>query len=322
VLLGTLAHGERCNPRVWQRQGSFVKARGTHLATYAHMNVATKLGLLFCSTILAFGCAENTEDDIEEADYALGKSGNFTFLTYNVHGMPNVVTSRNPKADMPQISPKLNSYDAVVVQKDFVYHDELISRLTLPNRTTARGTWFDLGDGLNAFSKFRITDVVREQWKNCNGYLGNRSDCWAPKGVMKFTMELAPGVLVDVYDIHMDAGRSAKDIETRNKQVAQLKAKIAATSPNRAIIVSGDTSMRESDEPTLQALLTGSNLKDACRALPCPEPTRVNRVMFRDSATLKFTVKEWKAETTFVNGTGQQLSDQEPVKVTFSWRAN
>jgi hypothetical protein len=283
-----------------------------------------KLGLLFAFIALASGCAEDVDSSAEESDYAAGKGGTFTFLTYNVHGMPNLATKRNPKADMPLISPRLNPYDAVVVQKDFVYHSELVSQLTLPNQTPipkGKGVWYNMGDGLSAFSKFRLTDIERGAWRKCYGYIGNRSDCLAPKGYMKVTMELAPAVFVDVYDVHMDAGRSAKDIETRNTQVAQLKAAIAATAPNKAILVGGDTSMRDSDEPTFQTLLSDSNLKDACRTLACSEPGRVNRVMFRDSAKLKFTVKEWKVETDFVNVEGEQLSDQEPVKVTFGWRA-
>jgi hypothetical protein len=182
--------------------------------------------------------------------------------------------------------------------------------------------WFNLGDGLNAFSKFRVSAVERGSWSKCNGYLGNRSDCWAPKGYMKFTLELGTGVFVDVYDIHMDAGRSAKDIAARESQVAQLKRAIAETSPTRAVVVAGDTSMRESDEPTLQSLLVGAGLKDACRSLGCTDPHRVNRVMFRDSAKVKLSPQEWKAETSFVNGRGEQLSDQEPVKVRFAWRAD
>jgi hypothetical protein len=286
------------------------------------MSTSAKLVLLLGASILALASGCTVEDGTSSAEADLATAGTFTFLTYNVHGMPDLVTSRKPNVDMPLISPKLNPYDAVVVQKDFVYHDELISKATHPYRTTQRGTWYNLQDGLNAFSKFRITAVEREAWRDCNGYLGHRSDCWAPKGVMKFTMEIAPGVLVDVYDLHMDAGRSEKDVETRNKQVAQLKAKIARTSADRAILVAGDTSMRDSDEPTLQTLLTDSKLKDACRSVSCPEPGRVNRVMFRDSAKLKFSVKEWKVERTFVNAKGEQLSDQEPVKVTLNWRAD
>jgi hypothetical protein len=224
---------------------------------------------------------------------------------------------------MPLISPKLNPYDAVVVQKDFVYHEELVSKLTLPNRTNhtgGEGTWYDLGDGLNAFSKFRMTDVVREQWGKCHGYISNKSDCMAPKGFMKVTMEIGSGVYVDVYDVHMDAGRSKGDINARNAQIAQLTKAIAKYSAGKAVIVAGDTTMRETDEQSFQTLLTGSNLKDACRTLSCSQPARQNRIMFRDSARLKFTIKQWKSDGTFVNGSGEQLSDQLPVSAIIGWK--
>lgn len=292
--------------------------------------MTTKLRLLFLSAAfltLLGGCAADSEDDVaeDESELGAGRAGSLAFLTYNVHGMPNVVTSRDPKEDMPQISPRLNGYDLVVVQKDFVYHDELVSKLTLPHRTETpqgKGSWYSLGDGLNAFSKLPLSNVERGAWRECNGYFGSRSDCWAPKGYMKVTVALAPGVLVDVYDIHMDAGRSAKDIAARDSQVAQLAAAIAKAPPDRAIIVGGDTSMRESDEASLQTLLAGSRLKDACRTVRCAEPYRVNRVMFRESAKVRLSVQQWKVETSFVNAKGEQLSDQEPVKVRFGWRLN
>lgn len=276
------------------------------------------------------GAAED-EDTGEEGDSKAdgsgslsSKAGTFRFMTYNVHGMPDVVTSRNPEADIPLISPKLNSYDAVVVQKDFVYHQELVSQLTLPNRTNhtgGEGSLFNLGDGLNAFSKFRLSNVVREQWGKCHGYISNKSDCLAPKGFMKVTMEIAPGVFVDVYDVHMDAGRSRGDITARNAQIAQLTAAIAKHSAGKAIIVAGDTTMRETDEISFQNLLKGSNLKDACRTLSCSQPSRQNRIMFRDSAKLKFTIKQWKADGSFVNDAGEQLSDQLPVSAVIRWQA-
>ena len=42
--------------------------------------------------------------------------------------------------------------------------------------------------------------------------------------------------------------------------------------------------------------------------------------MFRESAKLSLSVTEWKAESTFVNTKGEQLSDQLPVKATMKWR--
>jgi hypothetical protein len=280
--------------------------------------------LRLCVVALAVvGCGPEFAVDDEELATSESElaARSFTFVTYNVHGMPDAVTSRKPKADMPLISPKLNAFDAVVVQKDFVYHDELVAQLSLPHRTTQRGTWYDLGDGLNAFSRFPLRNVVRDGWDTCHGYVGHRSDCLAPKGNMKVTMELAPGVLVDVYDIHMDAGRSEDDIEARERQVTQLLGQIARTSPaDRAIIVAGDTSMRASDEATLQRLLREARLVDVCRALGCAEPARVNRIMFRNGARVQLRAREWKAVMNFVNARGEQLSDQEPVMARLSWR--
>jgi endonuclease/exonuclease/phosphatase family metal-dependent hydrolase len=101
--------------------------------------------------------------------------------------------------------------------------------------------------------------------------------------------------------------------------VAQLVAEINAKSAGRAVIVAGDTNMKTADETTLQALLTGAGLTDACRKLPCAEPDRIDRVMMRDAPNLKLAVKEWKVETNFKDAAGAELSDHEPVKVTLAW---
>jgi hypothetical protein len=250
-----------------------------------------------------------------------GKQGTLAFLTYNVAGLPKSISSRHPEVDVKQISPKLNPYDIVVVQEDFAYHGDLVAQLTLPSRTTPKGSGslLDMGDGLNAFSKFPLTGEDRDKWKDCNGLLSEKSDCFAPKGLLKFTLEIAPGITVDVYNIHTDAGRASGDASARDKQMVQLNAKIAAVSAGKAVIVAGDTNMKDTDETTLQALLTGSGLTDACRKVSCPDPNGYDRVMFRDSAALKFKVKEWHKETTFTNTSGQELSDHEPIKVTLEW---
>jgi Endonuclease/Exonuclease/phosphatase family len=259
----------------------------------------------------------------DRAQPPTGKQGTFTFLTYNVAGLPKAISSRHPEVDVQQISSKLNPYDVVAVQEDFAYHDDLIAQLTLPHRTPPKGSGslLDMGDGLNAFSKFPLTKVDRDKWKECNGLLSEKNDCFAPKGLLKFTIELAPGIELDVYNIHTDAGRKAGDASARDKQMVQLNAKIAATSKGKAILVVGDTNMNQSDEATLQALLSGSALTDACRKLSCPEPARYDRIMFRSSAALNFTVKDWHIETNFRDAAGNELSDHEPVKVTFDWAA-
>jgi hypothetical protein len=56
--------------------------------------------------------------------------GTLKFVTYNVGGLADFISSGTPSQTTPQISPKLNAFDVVAVQEDFEFHDELISQLT------------------------------------------------------------------------------------------------------------------------------------------------------------------------------------------------
>jgi hypothetical protein len=63
------------------------------------------------------------------------RRGTFTLLSYNVAGLPAQFSGSEPAVNMPLISPKLNAYDVVLVQEDWVdpvppvppfdfYHDD------------------------------------------------------------------------------------------------------------------------------------------------------------------------------------------------------
>ena len=54
-------------------------------------------------------------------------SGTFSALTYNVAGLPQGISKSNPASNTPQIGPKLNRYQLVLAQEDFVYHHLLTS---------------------------------------------------------------------------------------------------------------------------------------------------------------------------------------------------
>jgi endonuclease/exonuclease/phosphatase family metal-dependent hydrolase len=251
------------------------------------------------------------------------RRGTFSVLTYNVAGLPSPI-GKFPKSNTDLISPKLNAYDLVGVQEDFANHDRLISQLTLPSKTDHKGngTILNMGDGLGVFSKFAFSGAIeREKWKDCNGLVSDKNDCGADKGFLKISIELMPGIVVDIYDAHWDAGRDSKDVEARDKQTAQMLTKLATTPADHALIVMGDTNMKDEDEPSVQKLLTGANLSDACRKLNCGQNGRLDRVTSRDGTALKLIAKEWKVETTFVDGAGKELSDHEPVKVVFDWEA-
>ena len=253
-------------------------------------------------------------------------SGAFTFLTYNVAGLPEGISQSHPAVNLSQISPLLNAYDVVVVQENFTFADYpqmLRSASTHPYQSTPKppGGGFDIGDGLNFFSRLFFEDAAlyRQTWTVCFGHLTNASDCLTSKGFAVVEVELAENVAVDLYDLHMDAGGAAQDEAARSAQVEQLLAQLATRSLGRAIIVAGDTNMDDNEDP-LDRLLVGGELKDSCRALSCGDE-RIDRVFFRNSATLQLTPSGWRTADEFVDGAGQPLSDHRAVAVDFTWQS-
>jgi endonuclease/exonuclease/phosphatase family metal-dependent hydrolase len=240
----------------------------------------------------------------------------FKVLTYNVAGLPEGISKSDPATNSPLISPKLNPYDLVVVQEDFSYHAELVSAATHPNQSTPMKGGVDLGDGLNTLSRFPFATFTRTKWTKCNGYVDSANDCLTPKGFTRFVVDLGSGRSVDFYDVHFDAGRGDGDYAARDKQVDQLVAMIASQSNGKAVIVAGDTNMKVGDEPVFLKLLKNAGLSCACRTLSCPEPERIDRVLFRSSTSVVLAPQKYVVET-WLDSQGEPLSDHEPVSVEF-----
>ena len=243
--------------------------------------------------------------------------GSLRVLTYNVAGLPELISGSNPSVNTPLISPLLNAYDLVLVQEDFSYHAELSADATHPHQSEPGGTG-SLGDGLNRFSNHPFDGFERHAWEQCNGLIDAANDCLTDKGFSAATHELDSGALVDVYNLHMDAGGSVGDKAARRAQIEQMLARIAQT-PDRALIVAGDTNLGASDEADVQTLLIGAGLSDACRELGCGDDARIDRVMFRSSAAVTLTPTDWLLDPAFVDGSGAPLSDHLPVAVDFAW---
>ncbi len=268
----------------------------------------------------------NPRDDawVEQDAGGVRPEGTVRFLTYNVAGLPGIVSDRDPQASMPLISPLLNGFDIVVVQEDFAYHAELTSAITYEHRydpSSRSGTRL-YGDGLAGFSRVPLVHVDHQRWDECNGRFDAGNDCLAGKGFALSRHELAPGIELDVYNVHMDAGGDRDDQSARAEQVAQLIEYARTASAGRAVIVAGDTNLkaREGDEPILLNLLAGLELLDSCRQLGCEQPALHDRVMYRSSASLELTPMLWHIDSRFVNAAGEPLSDHEAIVVDFEWR--
>jgi endonuclease/exonuclease/phosphatase family metal-dependent hydrolase len=249
-------------------------------------------------------------------------AGRFSLLTYNVAGLPELVSGSDPEVNEGLISPLLNHYDVALVQEDFSYHTLLSSRAEHEWRSEPmRSSLALMPDGLNWFSRFAIGWVHRVRWTQCNGYLGSASDCLADKGFSFAELTLAPGVTVDVYDLHAEAGRATPDVEVRRGNFEQLAQYIRSRSRNRAVLVAGDTNLKMSiprDGETLDRFLTATGLSDSCRVFGCAEE-RLDRVMLRGSPEVQLEVLGWWTDRRFVDPEGAPLSDHLAVGVELGW---
>lgn len=250
-------------------------------------------------------------------------SGRFSLLTYNVAGLPQLVSHSDPEVNVALISPLLNHYDVALVQEDFSYHSRLVARARHAYRSEPMAHSLALmADGLNWFSRFPFSWIHRVRWAQCNGYLGAASDCLADKGFSFGELSLAPGVSVHVYNLHAEAGGAWRDIEARRDNFEQLADYLRSRSRDQAVIVAGDTNLRMSvpaDADTLERFLAVTGLHDACRRFGCGEE-RLDRVLVGGSRHLDLEVLGWWADRRFVDAQGAPLSDHPAIGVELGWQ--
>ncbi len=262
---------------------------------------------------------------MSRADAAGGVSeeGSITVLTYNVAGLPELISGSHPSLYTELISPRLNAFDLVLVQEDFSYHSDLSSG-TDHEYSSRPGTAGTLGDGLARFSRFPIRGEVKHvSWEECHGHFGHANDCLTKKGFSTAIHELPSGTPVHVYNLHMDAGSSKKDQQTRSMQMDQLIAYMEKHSKGMPIIIAGDFNLsgkRPADLEVLQRLIDNQNLADACRETECGHE-RIDRILFRGNDSIDFRATTYKVEVErFETEKGKQLSDHEAVSAVLKWR--
>ena len=255
-----------------------------------------------------------------------GAGGTLTFLTYNVHGLPSIVTGDDTTARITAIAPLLNRFDVVGLQEDFIVENHTILE---DASTHTLETWFSAiestqvyGSGLSVFANLAEVEIYTEWYTACNGLFDAGSDCLSSKGFHMVRVQIAPGVEVDLYNTHLDAGGGAADDAAREIQVDQLIASITTRSAGRAIVFSGDTNLDEDDPdegPLLARFLSEAGLSDSCDAVSCAEPGHIDRVLFRESSSVGLTVVAWTNEPAFFDSGGTPLSDHPALSVRFAW---
>ena len=291
--------------------------------------------------------------------------GKFTVLSYNVAGLPIEISKEHPDVNIPLISPMLKDYDVVLTQEsfdwwkpgglaaglDFTHYIERLRAGTDQKYHTPvhpgpeavdlaedRVADLQIGDGLSVLSRYPISDTVRVPWTRCFGGLDTSdhgaADCLAMKGFLVTKMKLADGSIVDLYDLHGEAGGSTTDQELQYADYVQLADYIEANSKGHAVILGGDTNLHTdaagpdahedsgggADLTIWTRFLDATGLTDACEATSCKDTGRIDKIAFRsgdgvDLEALSHTVKG----DTFVDAAGNDLSDHQPVAVAFRW---
>ncbi|MEH0509698.1 jacalin-like lectin [Streptomyces sp. B21-079] len=278
---------------------------------------------------------------------AAADSGAFSVLSYNVAGLPAIISSASTPRDTSTtaIGQRIAPYDIVHAQEDFNYHAYLYAADTAHAYRTPTSGGAAIGSGLNTLSKlpYDEDDFERVRWNTCTYGSG---DCLTPKGFTFIRERLAEGVYVDFYNLHANAGTNDDDLAARAANLAQLTAFIATHSAGNAVVVMGDTNTRYTRSgDTIAEFAAAGGLTDAwvklvrggtppakgSDALVCDQtgPTVpntcevVDKVLYRGSALVTLNATSYNNEhARFLTADGRMLSDHDPIGVGFSWSRN
>lgn len=300
-------------------------------------SISRGIAIVLCGLVGA--CADGSDrTDVEGASIL---SGEFLALSYNVAGLPEALSGSSPEVNTPLISPLLNGYDLVLVQEDWetpvpntlaplrVYHEILEAQATHPYRSDSaplplgsdpRRPEALVSDGLNRFSQFPFGEVVRQAWVGCDN---NSGDCLALKGFSMARTQLAPGICVDVYNVHGEAGNDAGDQALKIDNTLAMVAFMKAFSEGRAVILGGDFNMRllrEHDAANLLVLTDETGVSNACAAVGIVDEEAIDKFFYRSNEALTITPTSCRFETDiFATSEGEALSDHDPLAVGFTW---
>lgn len=256
--------------------------------------------------------------------------------------------------DPIQAAPVLFFHDDVVSEADHPYRSEPAPPpLGLDLRRFPTGPPL-IADGLNRLSRFPFGPLRREMWKRCFGEFsvsavetivgalglteavedaglgdlidGGAADCGAQKGFSVARTTLAPGVQVDVYNLHADAGGGARDEAARAANFVQLARFIGRFSEGRAVIVGGDTNLHTDeavDGGVWQRFQDATAVTDVCGVVACgTDAHEIDKIAFRSGGGVTLTPLTHVFERArFTRADGEPLSDHDPLAVRFAWSA-
>ncbi|KAF6837682.1 endonuclease/exonuclease/phosphatase family protein [Colletotrichum musicola] len=268
-------------------------------------------------------------------------TGDFTILSMNVAGLPEILQGNDVPGDKTTNSRTIGSYfatynyDFINVQEDFNYHAYIYETDKHPYRTATSGG-VPFGSGLNSLSNYDWVEFERVKWDTCSNASG--ADCLTPKGFTFLRARLAEGVYVDVYNLHTDAGTEAGDLTARNSNLQQVADYIDKWSAGNAVLVFGDTNSRYTrTSDRIRVFSEQNGMTDAWLQLQrggvvpteesiCSNPSSTNwcetvdKAFYRGNAVLNLDATYYGYESEkFLQNDGSILSDHNPITANFTW---
>jgi hypothetical protein len=284
-------------------------------------------------------------------------------VTYNVDGLPAIPPIQPDRtAEIAAMAPLVEGLhsdgtDTLVALQELFnppYYSALTNTSTYASITGKTNDGPNgIGDGLTLMADAALSDVTHVPWALPGGCFGsggaNGSDCDTNKGFLFARIALAPGLEVDFYNLHADAGQDAGSIAARQANLAQLASYVATSSiaAGRAVILVGDTnSLYTRDTDVIAAFAAGLGLTDAwveqalggvvpgfgtANNAGCPPPRGsaapgpaasgatcelVDKIFYRSGSTVQLSLVDYEVALNFVSGS-TPLSDHLPVASLF-----
>ena len=255
------------------------------------------------------------------------ESGDWSVLTYNVHGLPSVVTEDDTLGRLEQIAPQLDAYDLAGLQEDFVEEGSVIldEGVSLPYRER-----FDervepgrvYGSGLTSYSRTPILSAAGQHFRDCHGTIDGASDCFASKGFQVLEVALSEEATIQVVNTHIEAGGGEEDEAARAGNVEDLILAMSELSFDVPLLFMGDTNLHPNDPvdgELSRRFEEELGLQDLCTVMNCSEPNRIDRIYFRSGTQLDLEATGWAVADEFVDSQGVDLSDHNAISGTFRW---
>jgi endonuclease/exonuclease/phosphatase family metal-dependent hydrolase len=254
--------------------------------------------------------------------------GRLVVLSYNVHGLPPFITGDDTLGRQRAIAPRLAPFDVVGLQEDWTDEGHALLVGPAPQAVKLR---FEAalpdrvyGSGLSLLARGRLVERRATHYSTYHGLLDAANDGMASKGYLAARLEVAPGVEVDVYDTHLDAGGAEGDAAARRAQVADLIEAMTTWSAGRAVVLLADTNLGQgaTDRETLARWLEATGLRCACTVAHDGQDAcrRIDRILYRGGAGLDLAPVEWGEPPGFVDEAGRPLSDHAPLRAVLRWR--